>query len=111
MKLQGRSLSIQMQGDDVALLQLELRHISFDISSDEVESKLIGHATRRAAANFQQTQNLHTGNGIERGVVDEHTAELINREYDGRKTSVVKGTVLHVNGDPAIDTLLRVFDH
>jgi hypothetical protein len=42
MHLQGRNLSVQMQGEDVKLLHKELRLLGFDIPEDEVVRTFFG---------------------------------------------------------------------
>lgn len=74
MKLQGRPLSLNLQGEDVQLLQKELRLIGFFIDDKE---GFFGKSTEQAVFDFQKKHELKTT-----GVVDELTAKPINREVD-----------------------------
>src|SRR5262245_25585301 len=77
MKLQGRDLSAEMQGADVALLQKELGQLGFTISAAETQQTSFGTDTRQAVTQFQQTHRLPAT-----GVVDAQTAILINQEVE-----------------------------
>src|SRR6266566_5239566 len=48
MQLQGRTLSIEMRGDDVALLQRELGLLGFTIPAVEIEQQLFDQGTQQA---------------------------------------------------------------
>ncbi len=73
MKLQGRTLSADMHGEDVKLLQSELRQLSFPIADAELQGQSFGELTRGAVQAFQKQHGLQPS-----GIVDERTAELIN---------------------------------
>ena len=62
MKLQGRNLSIQLQGEDVKLLQTKLRQISYTIAD------LPGRVPQQIVLEFQKTSQFPTTN-----IVDEVT--------------------------------------
>ena len=70
MNLQGRNLSIQLQGDDVKLLQNELHQLHLVID-DPVG--FFGTATRDAVLEFQRIRGISPT-----GIVDEDTARRIN---------------------------------
>lgn len=53
MKLQGRILTIETHGEDVALLHQELMQLDSPIPGDEVERKYFGPGTRKAVLEFQ----------------------------------------------------------
>jgi peptidoglycan hydrolase-like protein with peptidoglycan-binding domain len=110
MQLQGRNLSVQMEGEDVKLLQRELRLLGFDILEDEVARTYFGRTTLEAVKAFQQRHNLEAD-----GIVGERTAALINQELEGQQPPppqlfVVKGQVVHVDGRPVGNSIVRAFD-
>lgn len=82
MQLQGRNLSIEMRGEDVKLLQSELRQLGHTLPSEEVEKSYFGKATRKAVQEFQKFENLPPT-----GEVDEATAKLINARVDAQQPS------------------------
>src|SRR5216683_607304 len=96
MQLQGRNLSLRMQGEDVKLLQRELRQLGFAVDTSEGS---FGAATRQAVLDFQKKHALQTT-----GEVDAATAAAINREVDAANphpgddaTYAVDGTVASPN--------------
>lgn len=108
MKLQGRSLSSQMSGEDVKSLHGDLLRLGFALSDDEVVKSHFGADTRRAVLEFQRRFG-HTENAV----VDAAVAESITREAGRQprvKPFVVKGVVLHPNGSPFAGGLARAFD-
>jgi hypothetical protein len=58
MKLQSRNLSVQMQGEDVKLLQSELRQLGFTIPAEEIEWKTFGLGTHQAVVELQKKHGL-----------------------------------------------------
>ncbi len=48
MKLQGRDLTSGLRGEDVSLLQFELRQLGFSILDQEVARKFFGNTTLEA---------------------------------------------------------------
>lgn len=110
MQLQGRNLSIEMRGDDVALLQRELGLLGFTIPQVEVEQRLFGQGTRRAVLVFQR-QHLQEGLGIT-GVVDERTTAAINAAVDALppRQFGVRGQVHQADGTAAAGLVVRAFD-
>jgi peptidoglycan hydrolase-like protein with peptidoglycan-binding domain len=78
MNLSGRNLSVDLQGDDVALLQTELTAIGLSIPPAEVAKKAFAAGTLAAVQKFQKSQGLEAS-----GVVDPRTAAQINQVYDG----------------------------
>lgn len=75
MKLQGRNLSAEMQGDDVKLLHQELRNLGYEVPKKEAEKAIFGASTRKIIIDFQEKQGLKLT-----GVVDEKVVNLINQE-------------------------------
>ena len=73
MQLQGRELSTDAQGADVSLLQFELGML-FEIPEEEVVENFFGEGTQKAVERFQEESDLKIT-----GVVDEATAECINK--------------------------------
>lgn len=110
MNLQGRHLSSEMHGDDVALLQRELALLGAQLPPEETQHSLFGPATLQAVTEFQASAGLHPT-----GTVDERTAQAINRAV-GEKggpaapTSVVHGTVIEASARPAVGLAVRAFD-
>ena len=105
MKLNGRSLSLNLRGRDVALLHRELRQIGLVIPDDEVRRFLFGPATVRAVTQFQQKNGLEAN-----GIVDEKTAAVINRDFDRESPRRVKGLVTDENGTPLPNLTVSVVD-
>jgi peptidoglycan hydrolase-like protein with peptidoglycan-binding domain len=105
MNLQGRDLSIEMQGEDVRLLQSELRQLSFDIPDEEAQEAFFGPGTRAAVVGFQEANRLEPT-----GVVDAGTAALINAQVEARRPMVVRGQVRQPDGSPFASALVRAFD-
>ncbi len=109
MKLQRRNLSIRLQGDDVRLLQKELRELGFDIPAGEVTPALFGLQTEDAVERFQTSHRLRAT-----GIVDPQTAKLINREVDRqravqRRMFIVSGRIQFANGQPFAAGVVRAF--
>jgi len=125
MKLQDRNLGLQMRGDDVKLLQAELRRLGYTIGDDELVPRRFGKSTRRAVLELQKAHGLETT-----GVVDEATAGLIGEaiaalsakpengptpkpetEPDGKpKSFVVRGHVRLTDGTPLSGVVVQAFD-
>ena len=76
MQLQGRILSIRMRGDDVVLLQQELRQLGLTIEDRE---GYFGKSTHLAVLKVQRAHDLEPI-----GDVDECTAALISLRVDAR---------------------------
>jgi peptidoglycan hydrolase-like protein with peptidoglycan-binding domain len=83
MNLQGRNLSVDTHGEDVRLLQSELRQLGFDISDEEVQQAFFGAGTHEAVVGFQETNRLEPT-----GVVATGTAALINARVETRRPMV-----------------------
>ncbi|MCI0723916.1 MAG: peptidoglycan-binding protein, partial [Acidobacteria bacterium] len=107
MELHGRNLSVEMQGEDIRLLQSELQQLGYNLPSKETEEALFGEATYEAVRDFQRTRGLPVT-----GVVDEHTARVINAAVDARPPEqfVISGRVTHQDGNPLIGLIVRAFD-
>lgn len=105
MKLQGRNLSTEMRGADVALLHSELRQIEFTVPDDEVKKSFFGRGTMQAVKEFQEAHGLKTT-----GIVDEETAAAINRDVDARAPRVVMGTVTSDDGTAIGKVTVRAVD-
>ncbi len=99
MKLQGRNLSLQMEGADVKLLQTELSQRGYAISSKETDKSVFGEETRLVVFMFQQARGLPTT-----GIVDDVTAQAINDAF------LVQGTVRRENQRPLPQATVRAFD-
>lgn len=85
MQLQDRDLELENVGEDVALLQRELRTIGLPIDRGEIEAKTFGRTTHRAVKFLQDVSGdaLHELDWQGRiGVVERATAILINRTHD-----------------------------
>lgn len=125
MNLQGRNLSVTLQGEDVALLQRELRQLGFVIAQTEIQAKNFRQTTQQAVRTFQERQGLPVT-----GVVDERTAVAINAAVDALQPQpqpasptqpqpspqpqpprfVVKGQVRQADGRPLAQGRVRAFD-
>ncbi len=67
-----------------------------------------GRETRLAVAEFQRAHGTEPT-----GDVDKKTNEMLNQEIERirrEKTHIVKGTVLHPNGQPLVDGIVKAFD-
>jgi Tc toxin complex TcA C-terminal TcB-binding domain/Neuraminidase-like domain/Salmonella virulence plasmid 28.1kDa A protein/Putative peptidoglycan binding domain len=107
MQLQGRNLSIEMRGADVALLQSELRQLGLSLGNDE--ERFFGPGTQQAVLIFQR-QHLQSGLQIT-GVVDKPTARLINELQPPPQpiSFVVQGQVRQPDGVPVVGVTVRAF--
>ncbi len=103
MKLQGRNLESGMRGDDVKLLQDELRQLGFQISAN---SRAFDSDTFIAVEDFQQRHNLDVT-----GIVDPRTARAINKAVDqlNREEYIVRGEVLEPDGEPLTQRRIQLF--
>jgi len=112
MNLQGRNLSLRMQGADVKLLQDELHELGASISDRD---GFFGKATRQAVLEFQRSHGLQTT-----GIVDEATATAINAEVDSQRPEqepietkelfIVRGQIHQTDGGPLGVGEIRAFD-
>lgn len=107
MKLQGRNLSLRMQGEDVELLKGELRKLGFTVEATEAD---FGRNTHQAVLEFQRTHTLEAT-----GVVDEATATQINADVDalpddGPQRFIVRGQIRHGDGSPFVGSIVQAFD-
>ncbi|MEX2307779.1 MAG: neuraminidase-like domain-containing protein [Pirellulales bacterium] len=117
MKLQGRSLSLRMKGEDVTLLHGELRALGYRFTAAETSKQLFGASTRQAVMDFQKKHRLEAT-----GVVDERTAKRINAEVGelpqpepeeprpDLRGFVVRGQVRRIDGSLLVDGTVRAFD-
>ncbi len=109
MELQGRELTVGMQGDDVRLLHTELRILAFRIAESERADAAFGGSTTEAVGTFQGAEGLPVT-----GVVDKETAARINVRVDERtppvREFVVRGTVMRPDGRPAEGASVVAFD-
>ncbi|MCC6510844.1 MAG: peptidoglycan-binding protein, partial [Pirellulaceae bacterium] len=103
MKLQGRDLASGLRGDDVSLLQFELRQLGFPILDPEVTRKFFGNTTLEAVKLFQKNHQLR-----ETGVVEETTATAINLEFDA--LPIVQGQVWQDDDTPLSVGKVLAFD-
>src|SRR5262245_1862556 len=112
MKLQGRNLSLRMQGSDVKLLQDELHQLGVSIGDRE---GFFGKATRQAVLEFQRSHALQAT-----GVVDEATATAINAEVDAlqpepetvetKEAFTVRGQIRQTDGNPLGEGQVKALD-
>src|SRR2546423_10767320 len=77
MKLEGRNLSLNLQGEDIKVFHSELRQLGFFIPDEELGKQFFGKGTHQAVLDFQEKHGLKGT-----GVVDEATAKQINIEVD-----------------------------
>ena len=89
MKLQGRNLSLQSQGEDVKLLHSELRQLGYTIAPSELDSNTFLQTTRDAVIAFQRDRGISPT-----GIVDSHTAREINFAVDAQQERLVRGKIL-----------------
>src|SRR5438876_5763133 len=115
MQLQGRNLSLTMNGEDVKLLQEKLRQLGFSLNDRE------GFFDKTT---FQAVQALQKGHGLPAtGMVDETTAKVIGAlvdavqpkpqpdgKEDGSRQFVVKGQIRLADGSPLVGAIVRAFD-
>src|SRR6185369_10266885 len=73
MKLQDRNLSQGINGDDVKLLQKELRQLGLVIADAEVAKNFFGETTRQAVVDFQKAHGLPVD-----GIVGVNTAKALS---------------------------------
>lgn len=103
MKLQGRNLEPNLRGDDVKLLQSELRKLKLKTLIVDPEG-FFGSTTFLAVQEFQKLHGLEVT-----GIVDQQTALLINAEVDeiGTEVFIVRGEVRRSDGDPMRGVIVR----
>jgi peptidoglycan hydrolase-like protein with peptidoglycan-binding domain len=104
MNLQGRNLTTDTKGTDVALLQRELAQLGFPIPAAEVEAQGFGPGTRDAVGNFQKQNGIPAN-----GVVDPPTAAAINAALDNA-TYTVSGRVASPNSAGAGGLIVQLVD-
>lgn len=104
MRLQGRNLSVRMQGEDVALLQRELQRLGFAIAESQVTSRFSGDSTLAAVRLFQEQQGLQPT-----GVVDEGIATQINAAQP-RPSFIVNGLVRQQDGRGVPNVTVKAYD-
>lgn len=104
MKLQGRNLEPNLRGDDVKLLQAELRQLNLKTQIVDQEG-FFGSTTFLAVQEFQRLNGLNAA-----GIVDERAAAAINRAVDeaGAARFVVRGEVVQANGEAAPGVVVRL---
>lgn len=106
MQLQGRELGMMTTGDDVKLLQRELRQLGYSIPDTEAQQGFFGQNTQAAVLDFQRKHSLQPT-----GRVDQSTATMINRDVDALGSSfIVHGLVRHPDGKPVTDVVVAAFD-
>jgi hypothetical protein len=93
-----------MTGEDVTLLQQELRQLGFTIEDRE---GFFGSTTLLAVQEFQRQQGIEAT-----GVVDEATARLINAAVDALqpKSFIVQGEVVQVDGTPVVGVQVQAVE-
>lgn len=107
MQLQGRNLSLRLQGEDVKLLHSELRQLGYTIASAELSDNIFLQATRDAVIAFQQAHGLPAD-----GTVDSETAREINAAVDALENQfIVKGKILLAsNNRPITGVTVNAYD-
>ena len=103
MKLQGRNLEPNLRGDDVKLLQSELRTLKLKTQIVDPEG-FFGSTTFLAVQEFQKLHGLEAT-----GIVDQETARLINKDVDeiGSEMFIVRGEVRQSDGDAIQGVIVR----
>jgi peptidoglycan hydrolase-like protein with peptidoglycan-binding domain len=108
MNLQGRNLSQNLQGADVALVQSELAQLGYtSIPTTETAAKTFGAGALQAVQDFQRKRGLAVT-----GIVEAVTAKAINAAVDAMVPGrfVVSGTVHHQDGTALSGMTVRAFD-
>jgi hypothetical protein len=108
MNLQGRNLSTNLTGGDVALLHTELAQLGYTtIPAPEVRGQLFGPGTLQAVQDFQRKRGLTVT-----GVVDPPVAKAINAAVDAivPASFTVSGLVRHQDGMALGGVIVRAFD-
>src|SRR5260221_5176049 len=109
MNLQGRNLSLDMQGAEVGVLHAELSQLRYHIAEDETAEQRFGEGTREAVRAFQRTYGLEIT-----GVVDERTVKLMNAVIEALQPQpdrfIVRGQVRLQDGSPLSSAIVLVFD-
>jgi len=105
--LKNRALYSQMQGNDVRLLQLNLKQLNFSISSEELKKKFFGPETSKAVSEFQKKNNLEST-----GIANIITMQLIDDQIKAQqsKSYIVHGQVRQVDGHFLVGAIVRAFD-
>lgn len=104
MQLQNRTLKVNQKGEDVRLLQSELRQLDFQIPEEEYLESRFGRNTRNAVLSFQRKMGL-----AQTGEVEEDTARQINTERDKLELYEVNGSVLE-GRVPKAGIIVRAYD-
>lgn len=104
MNLQGRNLQPNLRGNDVKLLQSELRQLKLKTQIVDQEG-FFGSTTFLAVQEFQRLNGLQAT-----GIVDERTAAAINKAVDrvGAARFVVRGELTQANGEPWSGIVVRL---
>src|SRR5215211_5753233 len=105
MNLQGRNLALRMQGDDVGLLQDELRRLGAAISFDEIGAKTFGVTTREAVIKYQQEHAPEASGIVDARTTAQLTADIATLDAAGRGF-LVYGRILGADGGLTV----RAFD-
>jgi peptidoglycan hydrolase-like protein with peptidoglycan-binding domain len=107
MNLQGRNLSANISGADVALLQTELGQLGYTIATVDVARKSYGPTTGQSVRDFQRKHGLPVT-----GVVDPPTAKAINAAVDTIVPArfSVTGVVRHQDGTVLAGLTVRAAD-
>jgi hypothetical protein len=84
MTQQNTNLSLNQQGQDVALLQSRLITIGYTIATAEILNELFGQSTYQAVIHFQQREGLQPT-----GVVDPQTAQMLTRRFESDRTMMM----------------------
>nr|MBA3923639.1 hypothetical protein [Nostocaceae cyanobacterium] len=104
------TLSPNQQGDAIANLHEALTRLDFgeQIPPEERNGQRYGDRTRQVVRQLQDQLNVGTN---QPGIVDEATAEAINRRLFGQGIfQIIRGLVRKADGNPAVGNLLFAFD-
>ncbi len=109
MNLQGRNLSIDMQGEDVALIQRTLRKLGYDIPADEVDKQFFGPVTHTQVMAFQERNGLEATGVVNRCTIGEISRQ-VNTLHPHPKCFIVKGLVRQQGGSFLAGATVQAFD-
>lgn len=136
MRLSADNLSLNLTGNDVKLLHIELRRLDYEITPQELDSATFDKSTYMAVWEFQKSQNLEATGVVERATVDAINQALIYRglkPYDSLADAspgpspsrplshytfgageppgfIIQGQVLLPNGTPYAGVTVRAVD-
>lgn len=107
MQLQNRNLQPNLRGDDVLLLQNELRQLGFTITDPDA---FFGSSTFLAVIAFQQQHDLPQTGIVDAAVALALEAAVQARQTEGSTGYRIRGKVVHSDGNPADRTAIEVIE-